>query len=1019
MIGCGGSGCESVSLAREAVKHRLERQGWKGDFPKAWQFLGVDSPWEQNPAFYLPLPNNDYVSLSHKSLEGLHSLISLFDYEFGNESNPKAFHESQGWARIVAPDFPRSPSSQRHIYRMLGLSNQGVVKERIKLAFAQCTGYGPELAEVSRHLGLQFLDTNLPDPLIFVIGSMAGGTGSGIMLDVVDLIRGTDIKGAFPTLVAFTPDVFDDLGLPFTSINSAAFTAEMLSAYWDESPCDSALIPSEVPRHGRGPHSIFFIGRSNMGGLYCDLKNVYRSASQTLAELVTSPSVQTLFHNYIQADWKSRAQANAGGYGFQSSQMRGVVSSFGSAIISIGRNRFHEYLKKLLHRSIVEQLLFGFLPTATALLGDAAKSLDHRAMIAVVAREYSDRFASDCGLSDCESKLNEIRSRFLSNKDTEEGSQLTQKIADQMLNDILRQWGSDIFQKTLIATNEYAVNLSMPVVLSLLKLSRETLVIKSSLFRENEYNDAPTGTRSATIDFVQARLALALESIATTMLPAIETSITRSSTRIRGFTETGVVWNWPKIDGPVPYMFEPERTEFFLEDYKTWPTMVRELVSKSLGAPAGLPIDPIEAAGLLIIKGGFGGRHAEVKPLIWANSNGYEPVWEPSQQVSIEINDDTEQLSDRINAWLMRPATEMLYVLTESLSSYLMPTHPKTGAAIADHQQRLATFQQKLSQALMMSKPLINIDLAMNDAVHPNQLSYFTNIQGFPFGEGHPAREGTVQVIQGFLGVANVDWVFSSGDAESMLITNFLKYPVNPSVVKSFTHIFAREIPRNWELRWEGRRARVLGNFIPLPEDLRMAAIRGFAIARILGLTTYFPNGKNQISTKGGVFDFPETLRTRMMYHDEDKLLPKLLEAMVLTFADVPDEGKAAFNAYGALVDYGTGGSLASGFEIDGLVEQILKTGKYKKISVLDQERADALGTSVAERIATAKAYLDGNIQFFDELFAKEIHRYRDDGVRPDNTLTRELLPDLRKGYSMVREAIDEFENRQTNSEID
>ena len=69
------------------------------------------------------------------------------------------------------------------------------------------------------------------------------------------------------------------------------------------------------------------------------------------------------------------APANAGGYGFHSSRMKGVASSFGSATISIGRDRFRDYLKKLLHRSIAEHLADGFETVATRELGDAAKSM--------------------------------------------------------------------------------------------------------------------------------------------------------------------------------------------------------------------------------------------------------------------------------------------------------------------------------------------------------------------------------------------------------------------------------------------------------------------------------------------------------------------------------------------------------------------------------------------------------------------------------------------------------------------
>lgn len=67
---------------------------------------------------------------------------------------------------------------------------------------------------------------------------------------------------------------------------------------------------------------------------------------------------------------------------------------------------------------------------------------------------------------------------------------------------------------------------------------------------------------------------------------------------------------------------------------------------------AGLPIEPVEAARLLLIRGGFGGDgrgESQANPLIWAKSHGHEPVWEPGQQVDIIIDDDLEQMSERID----------------------------------------------------------------------------------------------------------------------------------------------------------------------------------------------------------------------------------------------------------------------------------------------------------------------------------------------------------------------------------
>jgi len=122
------------------------------------------------------------------------------------------------------------------------------------------------------------------------------------------------------------------------------------------------------------------------------------------------------------------------------------------------------------------------------------------------------------------------------------------------------------------------------------------------------------------------RLAVALESVATTMLSGVEASISQSMARIDMLTKPqdgkpAVVSGWPKNDGVVPNSFAPSPVEFFLEDHATWPDSASRLIGKSLGDTAGLPIDPVEAARLLLIRGGFGGDGNEqiaINPLIWA-----------------------------------------------------------------------------------------------------------------------------------------------------------------------------------------------------------------------------------------------------------------------------------------------------------------------------------------------------------------------------------------------------------------
>jgi hypothetical protein len=315
----------------------------------------------------------------------------------------------------------------------------------------------------------------------------------------------------------------------------------------------------------------------------------------------------------------------------------------------------------------------------------------------------------------------------------------------------------------------------------------------------------------------------------------------------------------------------------------------------------------------------------------------------------------------------------------------------------------------------MQSRPLIEIDRTMNAEVHPIPLQYQLSIQGFPFGEGHPAREITAQIIQGFLNTAEpVDWAFSDAEAESVLITSMLKYPINPSVITSFTKPLDAALHAVGEDHikssfWLWCRARILENFIPLPDELRRAAIRGFAVARALGTMTILPLGQNQISSDEGVFDFPRHLLTET---DENNFLPCLLEAMILAFAGGPTKGKRTFDAYRTLIDYGLGGPVTSKFKIDGSTLRILETGDYGSTRIVDAKRAELLAVD-GNRVANAIKFVTNHLVTLEKIRTRgpdaRSWRTQRGSIVPTDTLSMELLDDLCGGYTEVREALEQI----------
>jgi hypothetical protein len=146
---------------------------------------------------------------------------------------------------------------------------------------------------------------------------------------------------------------------------------------------------------------------------------------------------------------------------------------------------------------------------------------------------------------------------------------------------------------------------------------------------------------------------------------------------------------------------------------------------------------------------------------------------------------------------------------------------------------------------------------------------------------------------------------------------------------------------------------------------------------------------------------------------------------MILTFADAATSGKNAFNAYGALINYGLSEGGACGFKVDRDLDLILKTGDYGRIKVVDQDKADALlaCSNEEQRRNVVKTYIEinltrirtvveqanpansyGDIQY--DVDYRKSWRTKVGEVVPMDAMTLELATDMERAYSQVLAAV-------------
>lgn len=1100
VVGCGGSGQKAVRYIRDAVRRRLIHAGWEGEFPRSWQFIGLDTLTAQEAPGEIPtMPQSDYASISlnfqnYTNLEG----AVLARHKPGSAG----YRELVGWRPVpqeVTVPLKDGAGQLRAVGRMAGiLSLAEVVRPRLLHAFAECTAGGPELQRVSERLGVTVPNgTPIPEPMVIVLGSMAGGTGAGIMLDVIDLVRRTSSQGSFPIAIVFTADIFGVRATDQMAANGVAFMSELMSSYWDNEPSGMALIPAIVPIGRRGPHSVFMVGRKNMDGLdLVDSKQVYRAVGEALGAWVTSSQIQTQLYNFVQTNWPQDAPANMGGYGFGDEYTRGVVSSFGSATVSIGRDRFREFSAKLLMREILETQYEGFLRVAQRELGNAAKNMSVDSKISHLVQNNIDSYLLACMLHERGKNRNQVTDEFASNDIvTDMLSRVSQELRgafsgqqlapDQWYRSLISQaggvvkpaaliraenetsrkisvWGSETFERILRVSSKYMGRLSMPVMQELARVAqREIAVVSGELRQEaNEFRDqadlkigsvqnplmaAGKGkigldskpVQNAISDISKAivgemkavifeKLAVTLDALASQVFAQLSSALQQGLAVAQRsiIAQDGIVAvasSWPRNDGSVPSSFSPSPVEFYLEDHKGWPERFKELIARSLPEAEDdevFPSDPVDAACYLIVRGGKtqGNLDQQEHPLIWSESYvGSGPQWSPGNTPPIKIAIGVDDLEERVAYFMLRPATPLAGFLAEGLGTYLNATD-RAGVAVPDHFARLDRFRVKLQEAMRQSRPLMQIDQPLVARMHPQSLTTVPIVQGFPFGSGHPARHVVEDILRATLPPSTgMDEFFTDADTESVLISSYLKFPIHPACVTSFTQPLAQAITNIRgniaQLRgsfWLWRRAKVLEDFVPLPDEVRRSIIRGYAVARLLGFVTDDPSAVVKISTTKGVLDFPFPLLTQV---GQDNILPALLEAFALTFANVPTIGEKAFESYKQLFNLGSGHGAGVVFRATGELKNFIETGQTTVAPVDELRRQMFSAETKAERCKKMVDNIDGLMKVSQKLsdtpYTGQETRSQTGHVVPEDTLSHEIIDDLIQCYGEVRTAID------------
>jgi hypothetical protein len=525
-IGVGGSGGKTLRTLRADLIRRLAEVGYEGEWPSCWRLLHIDVPTTAD-GYDGDLPSQlaekDYVGLVGKDIN--YQVVDNTVMQRAR-TNDERLQTMLGWRPdpvTVAVPVGSGAGQYRAIGRIITVANFATLKDAVTNAFdsLQAPEVSADLKKISNLFNVEST-VAVPEVQVVVISSIAGGSGSGAILDVCDVVRAASGKVAADEMwgLLYAPDVFehlDDDAIPGVQPNALAALSELMNGFWDNTPDESQFklleasgIAFGTPNR-RGPRFPIMIGRENQSVTFGHQNDVYRAMGKAMAAWTVSYTLQQDMSAYVKGNFAGSVglpDHSGLAFGFQEQP----YLSIGFSRVTMGRDNFANYAAERLSRLAVERIQRQHLSNS-GVDGNQNQqtALDDR----VVARFSS--FLSESGLNERGTEQNQILDalRPLNRKDRlgALGDAISHAVTSQVtpsraksavqanlwfgmineeiehrrgqfldeeqvyLNQNVRNWVATIEKRLLHLTARYVAAEGAPVTARLLQRVREELVI--------------------------------------------------------------------------------------------------------------------------------------------------------------------------------------------------------------------------------------------------------------------------------------------------------------------------------------------------------------------------------------------------------------------------------------------------------------------------------------------------------------------------------------------------------------
>jgi hypothetical protein len=369
---------------------RLKNAGWDQDrLPQGWQFVHIDVPGAadglgSNLAAPVADQGGTYIGLA-AGADGYSTFSNSIETTLENAMPSDLGYLSRWkpgkWADVIA--ISGGAGAFRAVGRIVTVAKADKIHSTLSRVIENINAIESVNDNSKAGQILKFKNYDqlaAKPPLVMMVSSLSGGSGASMVFDVSDILRSfqsPSFDGEHTGAFLYTADVFKKLNIFGAAPGSIATISELINSLhktespWTGREWNRLGVKAATPNaSGRGPGMIFPIGASVNGVRFgTEPEDVYRGFSRMIAPIFADGEMQENYSQYVTVNGLSAAVANPDNTGLASDPMSGQIGfshfvGWGSATLSMGRDRYIEYSAQRIARKAVETLVQGHIDEA-------------------------------------------------------------------------------------------------------------------------------------------------------------------------------------------------------------------------------------------------------------------------------------------------------------------------------------------------------------------------------------------------------------------------------------------------------------------------------------------------------------------------------------------------------------------------------------------------------------------------------------------------------------------------------